>query len=111
MPNQRLIQSPEISPLMPDIPINLKCSVDHPHGPTSNCNANASINESRFTWSGIPVTSTALDPNVAQTLALKVNYIIDVRRAKNDLIIRPDYLTHSGSMSSLIDTLTLTEYM
>ena len=51
---------------------------------------NAPVDESLFTWSNTPVSSSVLDPNVTRMLLLKANYIIDTRRAKNDLIVRPD---------------------
>jgi len=43
-----------------------------------------------FAWSNALISSSVLDPDIVQTLLLKANYIIDARRAKNDLVVRPD---------------------
>ena len=44
-----------------------------------------------YAWSGHAVTSIPLDPDITLTLGLKENYLLDVRRAKNDLIVCQDF--------------------
>jgi len=77
-------------PLDNNTPSTLKCSTDHLDPPAVSISSNSSINESLFTWADIPIPSSILHPDIARTLALKANYIIDARHAKNDLIVRAD---------------------
>src|SRR5882672_9308626 len=37
-----------------------------------------------------PVRPQPLDADIMETLVLKANHLIDVRRAKNNLVVRPD---------------------
>src|SRR5882672_9996414 len=70
--------------------VGLKRSADQMFGSGDEIGTRALPDESMYPWSDIPVSSTSLDPDIALTLALRANYLIDVRRAKHTLIIRAD---------------------
>ena len=60
---------------------------DHPHRLSAGPILDANIDESMYVWSKVPITSAALNTDVAQMLLLKANYLVDVRCAKNNLIM------------------------
>ena len=103
--DQMMIPTIEVTQLIPDVPGNCKHPIDHLHGPNTIDGMNLSINEFLFAWTNVPVTNNALNPNLAQTLVLKANYIIDVKCIKNDLIIRLDCLDfpHTLWLNVLLD--------
>jgi len=81
-----------VNTVSPDEPVShvIKRAADHPDRPSLDLSPDSMVNESLYVWSGIPVTTAALDPSVSKTLALKANYLVDIRRAKNNLIVRLD---------------------
>jgi len=48
-------------------------------------------NKSMYGWTGVPVPCRSLNPGITKTLSLQVNYLIDVKRAKNTLIIQANF--------------------
>ena len=68
----------------------LKRTIDHPDGPSHDSSPDTSANESLYAWAGVPVATVPLDADVARTLTLQANYLVDVKRAKNNLVVRPD---------------------
>jgi len=61
--------------------------INHPYGLSADSAPNVIINESLYAWTNVPVPATVLDPKIACTLTLKVNYLIDVHCTKNNLVV------------------------
>ena len=46
--------------------------------------------KSMYGWTDVPVPSSSVDPGIAKTFTLWANYLINIKRAKNTLIIQVD---------------------
>ena len=64
-----------------------KRSADQALGTRGEDGTKSTPDESMYPWTDAPVPSNTPDVDISQTLALHTNYLIDVKRAKNTLIV------------------------
>ena len=65
--------------------------------------------KSMYGWTDIPVPSNSVDPRIVKTLTLQANYFIDIKRAKNMLIIQVDFPNSPNTLLNdiLLDNLNI----
>ena len=73
-----------------DAPTGTKCPADRAFAPDAPVSTVHAPDESLYPWNNSPAGAELTDLLIAKTLALCANYLLDVKRAKNNLLVRAD---------------------